>query len=63
MARKNYTAVQIIGMLLEVRVSQGEKVGAICPGLERIPTGLNRPGIERTWSNRGNAIDFGKVGI
>ena len=35
MARKNYTAEQIIGMLreAEVRLSQGEKTGAICRGL------------------------------
>src|SRR5687767_5718336 len=35
MARKTYTAEQIIGMLREadVRLSQGEKVGAICRGL------------------------------
>ena len=35
MARKNYTAEQIIGMLreAEVRLSQGEKIGAICRGL------------------------------
>lgn len=32
MARKNYTGEQIIGMLreAEVRLSQGEKTGAIC---------------------------------
>ena len=32
MARKNYTAEQIIGMLreAEVRLSQGDKIGAIC---------------------------------
>jgi putative transposase len=35
MARKTYTAEQIIGVLREadVRLSQGEKVGAICHGL------------------------------
>jgi putative transposase len=35
MARKNYTAEQIIGMLreAEVRLSQGEKIGMICRGL------------------------------
>jgi len=35
MARKNYTAEQIIGMLreAEVRLSGGEKTGAICRGL------------------------------
>ena len=35
MARKTYTAEQIIGMLREadVPLSQGEKVGAICRGL------------------------------
>lgn len=35
MARKNYTAEQIIGMLreAEVRLSQGEKIGAICRAL------------------------------
>jgi transposase-like protein len=35
MARKNYTAEQIIGMLreAEVRLSQGEKIGGICRGL------------------------------
>lgn len=35
MARKNYTAEQIIGMLreAEVRLSQGEKTGSICRGL------------------------------
>ena len=35
MARKNYTAEQIIGMLreAEVRFSQGEKAGSICRGL------------------------------
>lgn len=32
MARKNYTAEQIVGMLreAEVRLSQGEKTGSIC---------------------------------
>ena len=35
MARKNYTAEQIIGMLreAEVRLSQGEKTGVICRAL------------------------------
>lgn len=35
MARKNYTAEQIIGMLreAEVRLSQGEKIGGICRAL------------------------------
>ena len=35
MARKNYTAEQIIGMLreAEVRLSGGEKTGTICRGL------------------------------
>ena len=35
MARKNYTAEQIIGMLreAEVRLSGGEKTGSICRGL------------------------------
>lgn len=35
MARKTYTAEQIIGVLreAEVRLSQGEKIGAICRGL------------------------------
>jgi putative transposase len=35
MARKTYTAEQIIGMLREadVRLGQGEKVGAICRSL------------------------------
>lgn len=35
MARKNYTAEQIIGMLrkAEVRLSQGEKTGSLCSGL------------------------------
>lgn len=35
MARKTYTAEQIIGMLreAEVRLAKGEKVGAICRGL------------------------------
>jgi len=35
MARKNYTAERIIGMLreAEVRLWQGEKTGAICRGL------------------------------
>lgn len=36
MARKNYTAEQIIGMLreAEVRLSQGERTGAICHSRE-----------------------------
>ena len=35
MARKTYTAEQIIGMLreAEVRLAKGEKIGAICRGL------------------------------
>jgi hypothetical protein len=35
MARRNYTAEQIIGMLreAEVRLSGGEKTGSICRGL------------------------------
>ena len=37
MAPKNYTAEQIIGILreaeAEVRLSQGDKIGAICRGL------------------------------
>ena len=35
MARKTYTAEQIIGMLreAEVRLAKGEKIGSICRGL------------------------------
>ena len=40
MARKNYTAEQIIGMLreAEVRLSQGKKTGAICRGARQCAT-------------------------
>ena len=35
MARKRFTTEQIIGMLreVEVRLSQGQSIGAICKGL------------------------------
>ncbi|MCB5203509.1 hypothetical protein LH464_13610 [Neorhizobium sp. T786] len=56
MARKNYTAEQIIGMLreAEVRLSQGEKTGAICRGLGDIGAEL-LPLVSLIWRSEGDA--------
>jgi len=55
MARKNYTAEQIIGMLreAEVRLSEGEEPGAICRGL-----GISEQNYYR-W--RREALGFGGI--